>query len=90
MATAQSANSYPVPRRRANNAVILAATGLSAWTATADQVRAELRSREASMSDAEITTAEMLLEGLQQRASLYTQCSDTTVKTAQIDQVSTG
>ena len=74
----------------ANSALILATTGLSAWTATADQVRAELRSRESAMTDAEKTTAEMLLEALQQRASLYTQCADTTVITARIDLLSTG
>ena len=74
----------------ANNAVILAATGLSAWTATADQVRAELRSREPDMTDDETTTAEMLLEALQQRASLHTQCADTTVISARIDMLSTG
>ena len=74
----------------ANNAVILAATGLSAWTATADQVRAELRSREPEMTDDETTTAEMLLEALQQRASLYNQCADTTVITARINLLSTG
>ena len=49
----------------ANNAVVLAATGLSAWTATADQVCAELRSREPEMTADETTTAEMLLEALQ-------------------------
>ena len=74
----------------ANNAVVLAATGLSAWTATADQVRAELRSREPEMTDDETTTAEMLLEALQQRASLHTQCADTTVISARIDMLSTG
>ena len=63
---------------------------LPAWTATAEQVRAELRSREPAKTDAEMTTAEMLLEALQQRASLYTQCADTTVITARIDQLSTG
>ena len=31
------------------------------------------------MTDDETTTAEMLLEALQQRASLNTQCADTTV-----------
>ena len=74
----------------ANNALILSATGLSAWTATADQVRTELRSREPEMTDDEMNTSEMLLEALQQRASLYTQCSDTTVITARIDRLSTG
>ena len=74
----------------ANNVVILAATGLSAWTATADQVRAELRSREPEMTGDETTTAEMLLEALQQRASLYNQCADTTVITARINLLSTG
>ena len=74
----------------ANNALILSATGLSAWTATADQVRSELRSREPAMSDDETTTAEMMLEALQQRASLYTQCADTTVITARINRMSTG
>ena len=73
----------------ANNALILSATGLSAWTATADQVRAALRSREAAMTDDEQTTAEMLLEALQQRASLYNQCADTTVISARIDRMST-
>ena len=34
----------------ANNAVILAATSLTAWTATAHQVRAELRCREPTMT----------------------------------------
>ena len=74
----------------ANNALILSATGLSAWTATADQVRTELRSREPEMTDDEMNTSEMLLEALQQRASLYTRCSDTTVITARIDRLSTG
>ena len=74
----------------ANNALILSATGLSAWTATGDQVRAELRSREPAMTDDEMTTAEMLLEALQQRAYLHTQCADTTVITARIDRLSTG
>ena len=74
----------------ANNALILSVTGLSAWTATADQVRNELRSREPAMTEDETTTAEMLLEALQQRASLYTQCADTTVITARINQMSTG
>ena len=74
----------------ANNALILSATGLSAWTATADQVRGELRSREPEMTDDETTTAEMLLEALQQRASLHTQCADTTVISARIDRLSTG
>ena len=74
----------------ANNALILSATSLSAWTATADQVRKELRSREPAMTDNEMTTSEMLLEALQQRASLYTQCADTTVITAHIDELSTG
>ena len=46
----------------ANNALILAATGLRAWTATVDQLRPELRSRERAMTDAKMTTAEMLLE----------------------------
>ena len=72
----------------ANNA--LSDTGLSAWTATADQGRNELRSREPAMTEDETTTAEMLLEALQQRASLYTQCADTTVITARINQMSTG
>ena len=74
----------------ANNALILSATGLSAWTATGDQVRAELRSREPAMTDDEMATAEMLLEALQQRAYLHTQCADTTVITAQIHLLSTG
>ena len=42
------------------------------------------------MTEDETTTAEMLLEALQQRAFLYTQCAHTTVITAQIDQMSTG
>jgi hypothetical protein len=42
------------------------------------------------MTDNETTTAEMLLEALQQRASLYNQCADTTVITARIDLLSTG
>ena len=62
----------------------------SAWTATTDQVRTELRSREPAMTDNEMITSEMLLEALQQRASLYTQCADTTVITARIDELSTG
>ena len=73
----------------ANNALILSATGLSAWTATADQVRNKLRSREPAMTADETTTAEMLLEALQQRASLHTQCDDTTVITERIDRMST-
>ena len=42
------------------------------------------------MSDDETMTAEMMLEALQQRAFLYTQCADTTVITARIDRMSTG
>ena len=72
----------------ANNALILSANGLSAWTATADQVPTEMRSREPAMSDDEITTAEMMLEALQQPVFLYTQCADTTVITARIDRMS--
>ena len=74
----------------AKNALILSATGLSAWTATADQVQTELRSREPAMSDDETMTAEMMLEALQQRASLHTQCAETTVISARIDMLSTG
>ena len=74
----------------ANNAVILAATGLIAWTAIADQVRDELQSQEPEMTDDETTTAEMLLEALKQRASLHTQCADTSVMSARIDLLRTG
>ena len=73
----------------ANNALILFATSLRAWTATEDQVPTKLRSREPDMSDDKTTTAEMMLEALQQRAFLYTQCADTTLITALIDRMST-
>ena len=65
--------------KAANNALILSTTGLSARIATEHQVRTELRSQEPAMSDDETTTAEIMLEALQQRAFLYTQCADTTV-----------
>ena len=70
----------------ANKSLILSATSLSA----ADQVWTELRSMEPAMTDDKMTTSEMLLEVLQQRASLYTQCADTTLITSCIDQLSTG
>ena len=60
----------------------------TAWTATSDQVR--LRSREHARTDDEMTTSKMLLEVLKQRASLYTQCADTTVIAEHNDQLSTG
>ena len=44
----------------------------------------------AVMTDAETTTAEILMEALQHRASLHTQCADTTVMSVQIDLLSTG
>ena len=44
----------------------------------------------AVMTDAETTTVEILMEALQHRASLHTQCADTTVMSAQIDLLSTG
>ena len=69
----QEAFSFAAPAA-ANNAVILAGTSLSAGTATADQVWAKLWSWEPKMTDDETTTAEILLEALQQQASLHTQC----------------
>ena len=62
---------------------------MSAWTATVDQVQAELCSRERAITDNEMTTSEMLLEALQQRASLYTQYADTTLLSAGINGLST-
>ena len=49
-----------------------------------------LRSRVPKMTDNETTTAEMLLEALQPRASLNTQCADNTVISVRIDLLSTG
>ena len=40
---------------------------------------ANLGVREATMTDAEMMTADMLLEALQQQATLHTQCADTAV-----------
>ena len=46
----------------ANNALITAATDLSAWTATAPEIRAELQRREVAMTQEELRNAEHLLE----------------------------
>ena len=69
----------------ANNALITAATGLSAWTATAPEIRAELQRREVAMTPEELSTAEYLLELLQTRAEMSLQCDDTTSITAHIN-----
>ena len=69
----------------ANNALIIAATGLSAWTATAEQIRAELQRREVAMALEELKTAEYLLELLQIRAEMSLQCDDITSLTAHIN-----
>ena len=69
----------------ANNALITAATGLSAWTATAPEIRAELQRREVAMTPEELSTAEYLLELLQTRAAMSLQCDDTTSITAHIN-----
>ena len=69
----------------ANNALIFSATGLSAWTATAPQVRAELQRREVAMTADELKTTEYLLELLQIRAELSLQCEDITSISAHID-----
>ena len=44
------------------NSLICSATDLSAWTATAPQVRAELERRGVAMTADELETAEYLLE----------------------------
>ena len=69
----------------ANNALITAATGLSAWTATAEQIQAKLQRREVAMTPEELSTAEYLLELLQTRAEMSLQCDDTTSITAHIN-----
>ena len=69
----------------ANNALLLAATGLSAWTATAAEVRSELQRREEAMTPEQLSTADYLLELLQTRAELSLQCEDTTGISAHID-----
>ena len=69
----------------ANNALIFSATGLSAWTATAPQVRAELQRREVAMTADELKTTEYLLELLQISAELSLQCEDITSISAHID-----
>ena len=69
----------------ANNALIFSATGLSTWTATAPQVRAELQCREVAMTADELKTAEYLLELLQTRAELSLNCDDIKSISAHID-----
>ena len=69
----------------ANNALLLAATGLSAWTATAAEVRSELQRREEAMTPEQLSTADYLLELLQTRAELSLQCEDITGISAHID-----
>ena len=68
-----------------NNALILSATGLSAWTATAQQVRVELQRREVPMTADELKTADYLLELLQTRAELSLQCDHIKSISAHID-----
>ena len=53
----------------ANNALLLAATGLSAWTATVAEVRAEPQRQETS-------TVDYMLELLQTQGELSLQCDN--------------
>ena len=64
---------------------MLAATGLSVWTATAADVRTELHRRKVIMMPEDTRTVDYLLELLQIRAELSLQCEDLTSISAHID-----
>ena len=69
----------------ANKALITAATGLSAWTATAPKITVKLQRREVAMAPEELSIAEYPLELLQTHAEMSLQCDDTTNVTAHIN-----
>ena len=69
----------------ANNALLLAATDLSAWTATAAEVRSELQQWKEAMKPEQLSTSDYLLELLQTRAELSLQCEDITGISAHIN-----
>ena len=49
----------------AKNALLLAATSIRAWTATAAEVRSELQGREEAMTPEQLSTTDYLLELMQ-------------------------
>jgi hypothetical protein len=71
-----------------NNRLLIDTTGLQAWTATAEQVRVELRQQATAMTAAELETAAWLGNALEDRARMHMAGQDTTVITDLINQAS--